>query len=414
MRVLILDEEIPYPTNTGKKTRSFNLITRLSQKHQIDYLCYVDPDKETDLIAKFQEYNVKVYPVFRKKPSKVGLDFYIRLFFNIFSLLPFIVSEYHTSSYRNRMATLLSLNDYDLIHCEISPYAIFLSNQLGIPSVGVSHNIEAEIWHRYLMNESNPFRKLYILLQWKKIASFESKYLQNLKICVAVSERDSRYLMQEYNVRKVATVSNGVDIDYFYPKETDIIRNNLVFSGSMDWRPNQDAVKYFIENIWHLIQKQLSDVSFTVVGREPPLWLKELVRNVMNMELTGTVDDVRPYINRAHLYIVPLRIGGGSRLKILEAMASGKAVISTSTGAEGLDIADGKNIFIEDSPNGFANRVVELLQKDKTREKLEQNGRKLVERKYQWDILADKMDHIWKRQAGRDKRKNAFSHKEIL
>jgi len=399
MRVLVLDEEIPYPTDTGKKTRTFNLISRLAKRHEIDYVCYVDP-AELDVIKKFQKFGVNVYPVIQQKSKNNLKRFYLKLFLNMFSNLPFIIYQYYTQAYQAKVNSLMQTKLYDLIHCEISLYSIFLSNKkVQVPSVGICHNVEAEIWKRYFLNETNIFKKIFILSQWKRISAFEAQYLQKFTTCIAVSDRDANYLRKNYGVYNVEIVPNGVDIDYFHPTSIRFKKYNIVFTGSMDWRPNQDAIKFFLKNIWHLVLKEVPSATFTVVGRNPPQWLYKLANRYKGVELTGTVNDVRPYINRAHLFVVPLRIGGGSRLKILEAMASGKAVISTVIGAEGLEVKHGENIFLEDSPYGFAKRIIQLFKNDIIRKKLEKKGRELVEKNYNWEILANKMDKIWRKVA---------------
>jgi sugar transferase (PEP-CTERM/EpsH1 system associated) len=395
LKVLVLDEEPAYPPDSGKKTRSFNLLTRLSKEHDIEYLCYVDPAEQESRVEKLSQYFKAVYPVLRRKTNHSGLKFYAKLLLNIFSSLPFIVSEYYSPAYRKRLACLLKNEAYDLIHCEISPYIIFVKNCLEIPRIGVAHNVEAEIWRRYCATETNPLRKAYTWLQYRKVREYEAKYLKRVSTCVAVSERDARYIREKYGLDCVCVVPNGVDTDYFFYEPCKIRNNNLVFSGSMDWRPNQDAVKFFLYEIWPLIRTEICDATFTIVGRNPPEWMHKLADKQVGVELTGTVTDVRPFIRRGHVFVVPLRIGGGSRLKILEAMSLGKAVVSTSVGAEGLDVEDKKNILIEDSPRSFVNSVVGLLKNDDERAKLQLNGRKLVENSYGWEILATKMGRVW-------------------
>ena len=188
---------------------------------------------------------------------------------------------------------------------------------------------------------------------------------------------------------------NGVDCSYFTPSKNGMKPHSLVFTGSMDWEPNNDAIFYFIKHIYPLIKKKVQEISFTIVGRDPSDALIKLASKDKSIELTGRVDDVRPYIANSCLYIVPLRIGGGTRLKILEAMAMGKTVISTSIGAEGLEVTSEENIILADEPQVFAKRALELFENNNLRKNIESSGRKLTEQKYSWDIIADKLGETW-------------------
>jgi glycosyltransferase involved in cell wall biosynthesis len=163
----------------------------------------------------------------------------------------------------------------------------------------------------------------------------------------------------------------------------------------MDWRPNVDGMLYFLDEIWPLVLEKFPDAALTIVGRRPMPILKERVKNFSSVKLTGTVDDVRPYIEKADVYIVPLRIGGGSRLKILEALSMKKPIVSTSIGAEGLKVANGENILLADSPVDFSNVIGGLFHDSTLRQHLSESGRQLVEEQYQWKVIAGKLENSW-------------------
>ena len=191
-------------------------------------------------------------------------------------------------------------------------------------------------------------------------------------------------------------VPNGVDEQYFAPLKGDIKPGSMVFTGSMDWRPNQDGVKYFIEEIFPIIRREIPAATFTVVGRKPPQWLVDLGNNTEGIIITGTVDDVRPYIAESSLYVVPLRVGGGSRLKILEALSMQKPVLSTTVGAEGLDVRDGVHLLLRDKPQDLAATAIEMLSAPQRFAHLGVSGRDLIIKHYTWDAIAKVMEDVWR------------------
>jgi glycosyltransferase involved in cell wall biosynthesis len=350
MKILVIDEEFPFPLNSGKRSRSFNLIKRLSTVHQLRYLAYGKEESE----------------------SWQGL---FDAGMNPIAVLPQVP---------------------DVILCEWSPYGIYVENITHIGSVIVAHNIESRIWHRYFENEPNPIKKWYIRKQAVKVAAFERAAFNWVDGATAVSSEEAEAVTELNRQLPVEVIDNGVDLDFFVPGETAIDKDQLVFTGAMDWRPNQDAAVYFVTEMFPLLQEICPSIKVCFVGRNPPQHVRAL-NEVEGIEITGTVDDVRPFIDRAAVYIVPLRIGGGSRLKILEAMAMKKAIVSTTVGAEGLDVTDGRDILLADSPEKFVKQIAKLIADRDLNLRLGEAGRRLVEAKYGWDGLADKLSNFLQR-----------------
>ncbi|WP_455387809.1 glycosyltransferase family 4 protein [Petrachloros mirabilis] len=387
MRVLVLDEEFPYPTNTGKRTRSFNLYRRLASRIEIRYIGYGEYDSAAAKALRAEGIDPVAVPA-RIQP-KQGPAFYLRLLANILSPLPYIVTSHYSQVYQHIVRDNLSRFRPDLVLCEWTPYVVFLKRMLPVKKLVTAHNVESDIWRRYYENETNLLRRWYIHKQWRKVERFERSVLRWMDGTLAVSELDRARLAQWYPELPMAVVPNGVDLEYFRPALQPELRRHLVFSGSMDWRPNQDAARYFVREILPLLRQVHPDVECTFVGRSPPADIQALA-GTPSVHITGTVDDVRPYIERAAVYIVPLRIGGGSRLKILEALAMGRAVVSTSVGAEGLDVVHERHVMLADDPRTFAESVLRLLDDPERCQALAAEGRHLVERRYGWDVLAEK------------------------
>jgi glycosyltransferase involved in cell wall biosynthesis len=192
-------------------------------------------------------------------------------------------------------------------------------------------------------------------------------------------------------------IPTGVDLEYFRPEPGNEQPYTLVFTGAMDWLANQDAICYFVDEILPLVREQVPETDLWVVGRNPSERVRSLAEKKNGITVTGEVEDVRPYVRDAAVYIVPLRVGGGTRLKIFEAMAMGKAVVSTSIGAEGLPVRDGENILLADERQDFAQKIVNLLRDPATRNRLGQAGRRLVESEYSWRAVAGRFDSMLQR-----------------
>ncbi len=213
---------------------------------------------------------------------------------------------------------------------------------------------------------------------------FEKKYCHKFNTVIAVSQKDRDTFQTLYGLSNVATIPTGVDIGYFYPQEMTTEVLSLVFVGSMDWLPNEDAILYFAKKILPSLKKEIPGIRLTVVGRNPSSRLKKQLATVPEIHLTGWVDDVRPYIAKAMLYIIPIRIGGGTRMKIYEAMAMGKAILSTSIGAEGLAVKDEENILLEDDPFEFSKIIVQMAKDSKMRTRLGKNALAYVNESCSW------------------------------
>ena len=387
MKVLVLDEEFPYPTNSGKRTRSFNLYRRLASEFQIRYIGYGNDGIAAEALRR---EGIEPKAVRAHIPPKRGLFFYLRLLNNLISPLPYIVTSHYSELYRDAVRGSLAEFQPDLVLCEWTPYAVYVKGLTTIKKLLSTHNVEADIWQRYYENEINGLRRWYIREQWRKIRRFENEALNWVNAAVAVSDLDCARLANGHHGLKVAMVPNGVDLDYFHMLPQPSERQHLVFTGSMDWRPNQDAARYFIWEIWPLLKQARPNLQCTFVGRNPPADIERL-SDIPGVHITGTVKDVRPYVERAAVYIVPLRIGGGSRLKILEAMAMGRAVVSTTVGAEGLDVVNRRHLLLADDAESFVSNVLRLLDDPARQLELAGSGRRLVEQQYGWDALAKRL-----------------------
>jgi polysaccharide biosynthesis protein PslH len=312
-------------------------------------------------------------------------DYSIRLL----SAQPYSITKYCLPEVRRRLRALLEQESYDVILCDFIFAAGVIPWDWPSPKVLFTHNVEAAIWRRHYEVASNPIWKAISWREWRKMEAAERWYLRLADRALTVSEADRDAFACFLDLGKLTVIPTGVDVDYFQPMLVEENANSLVFTGSMDWLPNEDAILYFVDAILPLIKQQLPEVSLEVVGRSPSRKLQALAETEKSVRLTGWVEDIRPFVARGAACIVPLRIGGGTRLKIFEAMAMKKAVISTSVGAEGLPVSSGENILLADTPNDFADSVVSVLRDPSRRQRLGAAARTLVQENYSWPRVAE-------------------------
>jgi glycosyltransferase involved in cell wall biosynthesis len=253
----------------------------------------------------------------------------------------------------------------------------------AVPVVLFEHNVEHMIWKRLYEVEKRRWRRALLSLEWRKMQRYEAEACARAGLTVAVSEADRTLLAVGAPGADIRTIPTGVDTSYFHSNGAVEAPAALVFTGSMDWYPNEDAIMYFMDAILPEVRREVPGVSLAVVGRDPTDRLRA-AGAAAGVRVTGTVADVRPYVAEASVYVVPLRVGGGTRLKIFEALAMGKAVVSTRVGAEGLPIVSDRHFLQADSPADFARAVVSLLKDPGRRRALGMAGRRLVEERYSW------------------------------
>jgi glycosyltransferase involved in cell wall biosynthesis len=274
----------------------------------------------------------------------------------------------------------------DLVVCDFLAPSINVPDDLPCATLLFEHNVEALIWKRHWKVARDRPSRRYFRAQWRRMRAFEARECRRYGHVVVVSPEDRHLVSRTYGVRRVSDVPTGVDTAFFRPSgEWSRDPHGMVFTGSMDWIPNEDAVRFFLQHILPRVRQAVPDATLTVVGRDPSPALVALGAQEHGVVVTGRVEDVRPYMERAALYVVPLRIGGGTRLKIFEAMAMGMPIISTRVGAEGLPVRDGTDIVLADAPEEFARAAIQLLTQEGRARALGQEASRLVRTRLGWD-----------------------------
>jgi glycosyltransferase involved in cell wall biosynthesis len=397
LRVAVVDEELPYPPNSGKRIRTLNLLLRLAKRHQITILCHRNKDVEEGRRAQafLREHGIDTVVVDRAVPPKSGPAFYARLAANLFSSLPYSVATHTSKALCRAIADHGASHRVDLWQCEWTPYAEALRVLNGVRWLVVAHNVESLIWQRYREAETNLLKRWYIDRQWRKFVRFERWALGSATCAVAVSPEDATRMRDDFGASRAAVVDNGVDTSSFRLTDEERIPGQIVFVGSLDWRPNLDGVRLLLERIFPQVQKSEPGARLKLVGRNPPDWLRHEAAAMPGVELVADPPDVRPFLNRSAVLAVPLRIGGGSRLKILEALACGLPVVSTRIGAEGLFLKTGEHLDIVDDVDAMADALVRCLREPRAAQEQAERGRRIVEERYDWQALAEKLEQVW-------------------
>ncbi|WP_165250224.1 glycosyltransferase [Paludisphaera soli] len=398
MRVAIVDEELPYPPDSGKRIRTFQLVRRLALRHRLTYLCHrnADPAEARRAEAAFGSLGIETVVVDRRPPPRSGPGFYARLAANLASPLPYSVASHASPEIRRAVERLAQEGRIDLWQAEWTPYHAALQGlPPEAPRLIMAHNVESQIWRRYHEAEANLARRWYIGRQWRKFERFESRAFAEADGVVAVSEEDAEAIRGRFGGRRVVVVENGVDTDQFRPGSGPRDPDLVLFLGSLDWRPNLDAVDRLLACVFPAVLKHRPSARLAIVGRNPPEALRRRTALLPNVELHASVADVRPFLHRSALMVVPLRIGGGSRLKILEAFAAGLPVVSTRVGAEGLMVEDGRHLAVVEGVEQMADQVVLGLRDPGAMAARAALGRSLVEARYDWDGLAERLEWAW-------------------
>jgi polysaccharide biosynthesis protein PslH len=390
MKLLWVKTDFLHPTTRGGQIRTLETLRRLHRWHEVHYVAFDDPSQPEGL-ARSCEYCTKAYPVSHRVPDKTSAAFALQLAEGLFSRIPVAVSRYRSSAMRRRVEELMRRERFDAVVCDFlfpSPNFAHLEE-----CVLFQHNVEAIIWKRYVEHNSG-LKKLYFRLQAKRMAAYEGEVCRAVRSVVAVSEADAEAMRRDYGVERVCAAPTGVDLDYFARPEAGEKLADMVFLGSMDWMPNIDGVTWFAREVLPLIHARKPEYTLAIAGRRPAAEVSRLAARDRRIRVTGTVSDVRPWLFGSSVSIVPLRIGGGTRLKIYESMAAGTPVVSTALGAEGLEVSDNNNLYIADSPHDFADRCLRLLTDAGDRERLARAAWEMVAKRHSWDVVARGMERL--------------------
>jgi len=394
MRILMLTPYLPYPPSSGGQVRSYNLLKNLGKKHQIILVALIKDDKEKKFVPNLKKFCEKIY-ICKRSPSPWTIPNVLK---SIFGIYPFLVVRNFSSEAKAVIADLISKENFDLIHAETF-YIMPHIPKTTTPILLVEQTIEYQVYQHFVSSLSHFFLKPFFYFDIIKLKFWEKKYWKKSDLVVAVSKTDKKMMLNLLPNLKIKIIPNGAgeDLIHVFKKDKIVEQPIFLYVGNFFWLQNIEAAKILAEKIFPQIKKQISTSICYIAGQEAKNKIGYLEKNgikVINIE-TYDIKTLQQLYQEASLFLAPIKGPGGTRLKILGAMAAGLPVISSQTGVEGLEVNDGKDVLIAKNDADFVKNVNKLLNNPKLYEKIRKNARRLVEEKYNWVKIAQDLDELY-------------------
>ncbi|HMQ68564.1 MAG TPA: glycosyltransferase [Ignavibacteria bacterium] len=390
MKILFISYDFPFPPSGGSISRDYNLIKQLSKHHELHWINRtirgkIKKEYKDEMKKYFKEMNIVEWD-YSQNPAG--------LLKSMITKTPYIIKRFESDQMKDLVSKKISENKFDLIFCDHIYLSQYISDTIPGNIPVIPNNEDCGFTYYKRMTENSGFtRSVYARSQWKKLLEYEIEVLKKYKVYITTSEKEKELISEYYNEAEIGVIENGVDTGFFSPKLRDDPVPNIVFTAWFKYYPNVKAAIDFTNNVFPEIRKKIPGIKFYIVGKEPPPVVKKL-ENTEGVTVTGYVNDIRDYLKNADAAVIPLQIGGGTRLKILEAMSMKIPVVSTPLGAEGLEVEDGTNILIAQNDEDFVNKVVNVINDKQLSGKLSENGRELMLEKYDWEISGNKLNQF--------------------
>jgi polysaccharide biosynthesis protein PslH len=411
MRILWVKADKLLPVQNGGNIRTYHVLRYLSVRHELTFFSYYgglpDPDYERELQRQLPGAVAVCTGQRVLSGAARALDYLAHLG----ALPPYAVSRFADAKVQKQLQDWFRELRFDVAVCDFLDAAVNFPGRLNIPSVLFQHNVESEIWRRHAATAGNPAKKMIYRMEFRKMLGYERAVVRKFQHVIAVSANDRSIMMQWVDADRVTVIPTGVDLAQYGPDPTESATATsdpnplaasaplITFVGAMDWEPNVDAVEYFCAEVWPLIKAEVPRARFRIVGRNPGRRVQKWASNSnsnsngCSIEVTGRVPSVVEHLRQSAVIVVPLRIGGGTRLKIYEAMATAKAVVSTTVGAEGLDVHHGRDIMLADDARSFAQAVIMLLRDPELRRRYEKAAAETAAR-YDWPAVGERFSEV--------------------
>ena len=386
MRILFLSLRCPYPPHRGDRIRNYNFIKQLAQDHAVTIVSFAESKQEINNINELRSFceRAELVPFSRLQARK-------NCIFNFFSKDPFQIHYWRSSEMQRTVDKLLQQMNFELVHAHLFRMGQYVVNYEGIPKILDLCDSMALNLSRRIEIDRSPILPL-LKIEQKRTRNYEVGIARIFDHCTVVAQYDYDYLLEQDATLELSIIPVGVDLDYFQPCSTNE-ELNLLFTGTMNYFPNYDAVIYFHNEILPLIVAKYPDVTFSIIGNNPTNQVKQLASK--NVTITGYVPDTRAYFNRATVFVSPMRAGSGLQVKHLEAMAMSVPIVTTTIGSKGIEAIENQDLLVADTPHDFANHVNTLLDNHELRVAIGNAGRKLVEEKYDWQVLGKHLNKVY-------------------
>lgn len=405
MKILWLSHLVPYPPKGGVLQRSYNLIRELSRYHDVYLLAFIQKDLINRTMRDYDSGVAESRNVlsgfcrridFVEIPCEnnpIGKEFLALR--SLFSTLPYTVNWLTSTKMKQLIEQWCKEITFDAVHFDTISLAQYIPEANNSCQVLDHHNIESAMMYRRKALERKLARKLYFWQEAAKLERYEKKICRRFSINLTCSELDSTRLLEIDPTLNVHEIPNGVDTDYFSPQGTTPLNNSLVFAGGLKWYPNRRAMLYFAEEIWPLLKNEIPDIRIDIIGSDPPGELTTLAARDDHFHVHGFVDDVRPFLDRASIYVCPITDGGGTKLKILDALSMGKAIVADPIACEGINVTNRMNLIFASTPRDYVDAICELLRDEKKRTAIGNSARELALREYGFKNIGLKLSEVF-------------------
>ncbi len=390
MRVLVLSPKCIWPLTGGAEIRNFNLLRETARRHDVYYLSFLFSPEERDHLTALQPYCKKVIGIDLPRPAWRKV---LNVARSCFTTRPYVLYEYSQREMAHALQEMIAREKIDVVHAHNLHMAQYAPLKNGAAFVYDTHNLDHVLWERFSKIQTNLAKRVFArsqchkFIHWQRIAAAHSEKI------VTLSDQEREEYLRMAPDADIVTVPNGADIEFFQPRDVTPEPNSIIYFANFEWKPQSDAGIYFYNEILPLVRRKLPGAKLYLVGNKPP----EVVRRLASTDVvvTGYVEDIREYIARAAVVVIPLRVGAGTKHRIFQALAMGKALVTTSVGAEGIHLKHGETAMITDDPQQFADYTVQLLNDAQMRARLGENGRKLVVERYDWRAIYPTLDQAF-------------------
>jgi sugar transferase (PEP-CTERM/EpsH1 system associated) len=400
MKLLWISQNLPFPPKTGVLQRNYNLIREASRFADVHLLAILKQDILPNFDAALAERELSTLcrriQVVRMPIEESKLRFLSVVVRSLFTRAPFTANWADSPVLRDAVAQAMREGPFDAVYFDTVSLAGYRSMVGSTPSALNHHNIESSLFARRLGYEQHPLKRFYFRMEAAKLRRYEAEVGRTFETHLVVSTLDGERLQAICPGVSTSVVANGVDIDYFRPGAAPPERGHLVMVSGMNWFPNRDAVLYFVDAIWPVLSAGRPDLRLTIVGAGAPDAVTRLAARDQRVTVTGWVDDVRPFMERAQVYLCPMRDGGGTRLKILDALSMGKAIVATTMALEGIDVAPEQEVLVADDPQQFVAQVIRLVDDPERSRQLGVRGREFAVEHFSWPAIGARMEQTFR------------------
>jgi sugar transferase (PEP-CTERM/EpsH1 system associated) len=404
MKILWLSHLVPYPPKGGVLQRAYHLLHELSRYHEVDLIAFHQPDLMRPLVPSMEEglrMAEEALSSFCGRLAFVPIEseqgFMGKHRLALRSLVtrdPYTINWLKSKHYAAEIDRFLQTKDYDLVHLDTISLLPYFKQVQHLPTVLDHHNIESHMLLRRAENETHPLKAWYFRQEGRRLQRYEEEYCPRVDLNITCSEMDLDRLKKIVPGCRAEEVPNGVDVDYFSPDFEAKQNNSILFVGTLNWYPNVEAVEFIAHELWPLLKRSVPGVSVDIIGASPPQDIVDFANNEQGFHVHGFVDDIRPYFNRASVYVCPIMDGGGTKLKVLDALAMGKALVAHEIACEGINVQDGENVIFAETGEAYVAAIRNLLENEERRKEMGRKARELAVSTYAYESIGKKLSAL--------------------